>query len=58
MSEVQSLQTVRQVYRAFTEGNLTGILKPLASDVDWQIVGRYEKVPWPAVWHGPQELER
>jgi uncharacterized protein len=58
MSEQQNLQAVRQVYQSFIHGDLAGILNPLAQDVDWQIVGHFEKVPWPAVWRGRHELAR
>ena len=58
MSEQQNLQTVRQIYQGFIHGDLAAILNPLAEDVDWQIVGRFRKVPWPAAWHGRQELEK
>ena len=58
MGEQQNLQAVRQAYQGFIHGDLGAILKPLAEDVDWQIVGHYEKVPWPAVWRGRSELAR
>jgi len=58
MSEQENLQSVRQVYQGFVHGDLAAILKPLAEDVDWQIIGRFEKVPWPAVWRGRRDLEK
>ena len=58
MNEAQNLETVRQVYLAFTQGNLQEILKPMASNVDWRIMGRYEKVPWAATWRGREALEK
>jgi len=58
VSEQQNLQTVREVYHGFIHGDLAAILKPMAEDVDWQIVGHYEKVPWPATWSGRHELGR
>jgi len=58
MSEQDNLHSVRQVYQGFIHGDLDGILKPLAEDIDWQIIGHYTKVPWPAVWRGRRELQR
>lgn len=58
MDEAQNLQTVRKIYEAFIAGNLQGILKPLANNVDWRIMGHYEKVPWAATWQGREALER
>src|ERR1700733_564339 len=58
MSEQQNLLSVRQLYQGFIQGDLEAILKPLAEDVDWQIVGHFKKVPWSAVWRGRRELEK
>jgi ketosteroid isomerase-like protein len=58
MSEEHNLQCVRQIYQGFIHGDLAAILKPLAEDVDWEIIGHYKKVPWPAVWRGRSELQR
>ena len=44
MDEALNLQTRRMVYQAFTEGNLQGILKPLASmsvGGSWAIMRRF-----------------
>jgi ketosteroid isomerase-like protein len=58
MSEQENLKSVRQVYQGFVHSDLGAIVQPLAEDVDWQIVGHFQKVPWPAAWRGRRALER
>jgi ketosteroid isomerase-like protein len=58
MSEEHNLKCVRQMYQGFIHGDLAAIMEPLAEDVDWQIVGRFQKVPWPSVWRGRSELRK
>ena len=55
MSSEQNIQIVRQMYAAFTRGDVAAILSQLAPDVRWQVVAG-EHLPWGKPRHSPQEV--
>lgn len=51
-----NIETVQQVYAAFGRGDIPGILRHLAPDVDWECVGEHTDVPWLAPRRGRADV--
>ena len=61
MSEEENVQVVQQMYAAFGQGNLPGVLDTLAEDVDWQSpVTRTEpaEVSWARPRRGREQVRQ
>ncbi|MCA9946375.1 MAG: nuclear transport factor 2 family protein [Anaerolineales bacterium] len=57
MSEFnENVQVVQDLYAAFGQGDMAGLLTLLAEDVDWTFNGRREDIPFAGRWQGRGEM--
>lgn len=53
-----NIDTVQQIYAAFSRGDISTILEQLASDVEWEYGISETDVPWLQIRHGKAEVPR
>ena len=56
MHEQENLQTIHQVYAAFGEGAIEGVLGMLANDVRWSTLGPPDVIPYAGLRTGHEEV--
>jgi ketosteroid isomerase-like protein len=56
MSELENIQTVRQLFACFGQGDIAGMVGLLTDDVEWHVAGRREIVPWAGVRRGREQV--
>ena len=58
MDERDNLRTVRQLYACLAQGDIPGVLRLLADDVEWHVLGPTEIVPWAGRRRGRARVAR
>ncbi|HYO90398.1 MAG TPA: nuclear transport factor 2 family protein [Pyrinomonadaceae bacterium] len=56
MKEQENVQTVREVYAAFQQGDIQGVLDRLTDDVRWWVNGSADSVPFAGERTGRDEV--
>lgn len=59
MNEKENIQVVQQMFKAFGQRNLQGVLNTLAEDVDWQSPTtrtKHEQISWAKPRHSREEV--
>ena len=52
----ENVQVVQDLYAAFDQGDLPGLINLLAEDVDWHFNGRSEDIPLAGHWRGHKQM--
>ena len=58
MSEPDNVRTVRQLFACIGQGDIAGAVALLTVDVEWQVAGHPEIVPWAGVRRGREQVAR
>ena len=56
MTSEQDLETARQMYEAFADGDIEAVLDRVTDDVDWSTDAAIESAPWYGPRHGKDGL--
>jgi ketosteroid isomerase-like protein len=56
MSEQKNMQVVQNLYSAFGQGDMTGILNCLDESIDWHFNARPRDVPFGGHWRGHEQM--
>jgi len=52
MSEQDNTAIVKRIYEAFGRGDIEAILTNLTDDVEWNVSGRQDGIPYAGTYHG------
>jgi ketosteroid isomerase-like protein len=58
MNERDNTRPVRQLFACFGQGDIAGVVALLTVDVEWQVAGLPEIVPWAGVRRGRDQVAR
>jgi ketosteroid isomerase-like protein len=58
MSEHDNVATVRAAYAAWRRGDIPAVLDALTEDVEWEMPGPPEIVPYAGLWRGQAAMTR
>lgn len=56
IAQDENVQVIQDVYTAFGQGNIPGVLDLLDEDVDWTFNGRSEDIPFGGRWQGKAKM--
>ena len=56
MNKSENVRTVRRLFACFGQGDITGAVDLLSDDVEWQVAGRPEIIPWAGTHLGREQV--